>query len=100
MSTWQFIGPTQKLRYNPFQADDGQRPFGPKISVNLGLSVMRIGGVWFSKAGPTYLDYQNADTAHGVLYFFHGGHTHTITSQAVHDDLVAGGYGAYLTQTS
>lgn len=58
-----------------------------------GQSVFRSGGVWHTVLSPTYADIQAADR------FYGGGRVHTLTA-AQRDELVAAGFGAYITQES
>jgi len=58
--------------------------------LNHGVSVFRIGGVWHQQETPTAEQVAAADR----LYM--GGHVYQITD-AERDDLIAAGYGAYIT---
>lgn len=56
-----------------------------------GISVWRVGGVWQSGQTPS------ADQVAGADRFYGGGRIHPLTS-AERSDLIAAGYGAYITQ--
>jgi hypothetical protein len=55
-----------------------------------GISVLRIGGQWLQQENPSAEQITAADR------YYPGGHVHTITD-AEKSDLIAAGYGAYIT---
>lgn len=59
-------------------------------SIDLGVAVWRIAGVWHSGTNPLNSDIEAADR------YYPGGYVHELT-EAQQTELVAGGFGAYIT---
>jgi hypothetical protein len=68
-------------------ADDSLWRF---YKTTVGLSLMKLDGVWFTGYISSYPDLTVLQN------YYRGGYVHTI-SQSVRDELVAAGYGAYIT---
>lgn|GEM_PF-4483210 len=85
---YRFTGPTRTVVERPF-AEPGAS-WGPRVERVVGLTVLRVGGVWRAASSTTAAEEAAADR------LFHGGHIHTV-DQITHDELAAAGYGAYLT---
>lgn len=84
-----FVGPTQD-QFFPLNSAEG--PLGVITRQQWGLTVWRdSGGAWHQAFGPSPTDLAGATAVYG------GGRRYVLTS-AQQDDLVAAGYGAYITQ--
>lgn len=90
MASYLFNPPGRLDRDRALQTDESPWPAGRQIPRVVGLCVLRVGGVWQTVETPRSEDWDAADRR------YLGGHVHTV-SQAEADDLVAGGYGLYLT---
>lgn len=61
------------------------------FKLNHGLTVFRIAGVWHQQETPSDVQHRAADR------WYPGGHVHPVTSSE-RTDLIAAGYGAYITE--
>lgn len=84
---FEFTPPTVSRRY----LLDIPHPLFSRLSVDVSLSILKVGLSYRQVEDPNPIDITEADE------FYLGGHTYTI-DQATRDSLVAAGYGAYITR--
>jgi len=85
-----FRPPTTRVVDTPFAEPGVPRPVGPLMPRDIGLSVYRLAGLWHTAQFVPAADAAAADR----LYL--GGHISPVTADEA-ADLVAAGYGAYLS---
>lgn len=76
--------------FNPPYVERASHDDNLRFKVRHGISVYRISGVWQQQENPPSADHDAADR------FFLGGHVYIITP-AEQAELIAAGYGAYIT---
>lgn len=87
---FRFDSPTQTLIERPFGGSLGF-PTGPAVERVVGLTVLRVGGVWKASSATSFADEAAADR------FFLGGHYYVLDEDAA-NELIAAGFGANLTR--
>lgn len=85
---YRFVSPTRTVKDHPFAGMGPGR--GMAVDRVIGLTVLRVDGVWRVEPATSAAEEAAADRV------YHGGHVHTV-DQAEADELVAAGFGAYLT---
>lgn len=70
--------------------DETQHRLWRYYDIDVGLSLVKVDGTWMAARLSSYPDLSVLQN------YFQGGHVHTI-DQATRDELVAAGFGAYIT---
>lgn len=88
LSMFRFVTPAQQTIVRPFDIDGG-RPRGPAVTIDRGLNVYRLDGVWHAELSPPLEDWLAADRQ------YLGGRDYTVDQTAA-NELTAAGFGSGL----